>query len=231
MNSSSEHSATDKLRTLILSLELMPGMGLSERGLEETLDASRTPIRAALSRLESEGLTHKHGRSWRVAPIDLTEIRAAMEFREAIEAGAIALAAERASLDDLQAMLHALDTPDTDAPEQGIQSGAEFHLSLASLTRNPFYVDAMRDIFTRLARTRWLEVRTPESRAAARFEHRAILEALVAGDAPRATMLAITHTRGTQRRLLETLESEHFRLRGRGLAIIESDDSRQSHAS
>jgi hypothetical protein len=35
----------------VLSLELMPGERLSERGLEPLTGASRTPVRAALTRL------------------------------------------------------------------------------------------------------------------------------------------------------------------------------------
>ncbi|MBC9935817.1 MULTISPECIES: GntR family transcriptional regulator [unclassified Leucobacter] len=223
MNTTSEQSATDTLRTLILSLELMPGMGLSERGLEEALGASRTPIRAALARLEVEGLTRRSGRSWQVAPIDLTEIRAAMEFREALEIGAVALATERADAAEVVSIQQRLEAGSADEDEAaGLQGGTDFHLSLAALSGNPFFVDAMRDVFVRLARTRWLEVRTQESRAQARREHQAIATAIQSGDTERATELVILHTRGTRDRLLATLEGERLRLRGRGLAIVES---------
>lgn len=223
MTTTSEQSATDTLRALILSLDLMPGMGLSERGLEEALGTSRTPIRAALARLESEGLTRRSGRSWQVAPIDLTEIRAAMEFREAVEVGAVALATERASTDAVVTIQQRLEAgAANDGAEAGLRDGTDFHLSLAALSGNPFFADAMRDVFVRLARTRWLEVRTQESRAQARREHQAIAAAIGAGDTARATELVTLHTRGTRDRLLVTLEGERLRLRGRGLAIVES---------
>src|ERR1700712_1569252 len=45
-----------RIRAAILSLELAPGQRLSERGLEPAFGASRTPIPAALMRLEPEGL-------------------------------------------------------------------------------------------------------------------------------------------------------------------------------
>ena len=64
------------LRDAVMSFELLPGERLSERGLEPRIGASRTPIRAALVRLENEGLTRRDGRGWQVAPIDLTEVRA-----------------------------------------------------------------------------------------------------------------------------------------------------------
>ena len=63
----------DRLRAAILSLELAPGERLTERGLEASFDASRTPVRAALGRLDAEGLVQRDGRGWIVSPIDLAE--------------------------------------------------------------------------------------------------------------------------------------------------------------
>lgn len=211
------------LRAAILSLDLLPGARLSERGLEDALGASRTPIRAALMRLEAEGLTQRVGRGWAVAPIDLAEIRAVMEYRETIEAGVVALAAERATEDELAALRALVEEHrrDDDA-ETGLRDGTDFHVALARLSRNPFLADAVAGVLTRLARTRWLEVRTPESRAHAREEHSRILDAVAARDAPRAVALATAHGRGTRDRLLAYLQDDRLRLRARGLAIVES---------
>jgi len=49
-------SAYSHIRNRILAGELMPGTLLSENELAEQLNMSRTPIRAAISRLETEGL-------------------------------------------------------------------------------------------------------------------------------------------------------------------------------
>ncbi len=218
-----EPSTYEALRAAVLSFDLLPGEPLSERGLEGTLGASRTPIRAALVRLEAEGLTQRAGRGWRVAPIDLAEIRAVMEYREALEAGAVALAVERATTGEIDA-LHALvreHAADDDA-QTGLRDGGDFHVALAQLSRNPFLVDGMRGVLTRLARTRWLEVRTAASRAQARAEHEGILDAMRSRDAPAAVGLAVAHARGTRDRLLGFLGEERRRLRGRGFAIVES---------
>ena len=215
---------TEALRRRILEFELLPGERLSERGLEDTLGASRTPIRAALMRLENEGLTVRAGRGWQVAPIDATEVRAVMEYREAVEVGSVALAVERASDDELRALAELVEAHrDDDDGETGLRDGGDFHLALARLSRNPFLADAMAGALTRLARTRWLEVRTPESRALARDEHLAILRAVRDRDADRAARLVADHGRGTRDRLLAFLAGERRRLRGRGFAIVESD--------
>ena len=45
-----------KLKTRIINNEIMPNTFLDEKGLCETLGASRTPVREALARLEQDGL-------------------------------------------------------------------------------------------------------------------------------------------------------------------------------
>ncbi|TQM27580.1 GntR family transcriptional regulator [Microbacterium kyungheense] len=223
MSAANDSGLADRLRTAVLSLELMPGERLSERGLESLLGASRTPIRAALMRLENEGLTQREGRGWQVTPIDLTEIRAVMEYREAVEAAIVEHAVERADdteLAALTALAHAHH--DHDDEEVGLRDGSDFHLGLARLSRNPFLVDAMAGALTRLSRTRWLEVRTPEARAQARAEHLQIAAAVAGRDVTEARRLVAAHSRGTRDRLLASLEAERRRLRGRGVSIIES---------
>ncbi|MEN2738727.1 GntR family transcriptional regulator [Microbacterium sp. X-17] len=220
-------SAHENLRAAILSFELLPGEPLSERGLEDALGASRTPIRAALLRLEAEGLTQRAGRGWRVAPIDLAEVRAVLEYREAIEAGAVALAVERAADDELEALRGLVEEGRRDDDEAtGLRDGSDFHVTVAQLSGNAFFAEAMRGVLTRLSRTRWLEVRTPEARAHARDEHLGILDAIRERDAARAVALATAHSRGTRDRLLALLADERRRLRGRGIAIVETAPQR-----
>jgi DNA-binding GntR family transcriptional regulator len=212
------------LRAGILNLDHVPGERLSERGLEGLLGASRTPIRAALMRLEAEGLVRREGRGWQVTPIDLTEVRAVAEYREAVEGAVAVLAATRAGDEELEALaeLARAEAPGDDDEEAGVRAGDAFHLALAGLSGNPFLVQAMRDVLTRLSRTRWLDVRTAESRASARREHLAIVEALAARDGERARDLVVAHGRGTRDRILAHLSDERRRMRGRGIAIVES---------
>ncbi|MGY4857745.1 GntR family transcriptional regulator [Cryobacterium sp. AP23] len=218
----------DRLRAAILSLDLAPGERLTERGLEASFDASRTPVRAALGRLDTEGLVQRDGRGWIVSPIDLAEIGALAELREAVEGAAIRLAVHRASAEDIAAVAVLLDAAhpvdgadDADAAEeQGVRAGGDFHEQLTRLSGNPAMVDTVRGAMTRLARTRWLEVRTPAAREQAWQEHRAVLDALAAGDVDTAARLLTNHIRGTNERLLEALAADSRRLRGHGLAIV-----------
>ena len=209
-----------RLRAAILSLDLAPGDRLSERGLEPEFGASRTPIRAALMRLESEGLVRRDDRGWRVAPIDLDEIRGLYEFREILETASARLAAERATRDDLAALadLAASTAPD-ETPEHSLDSGTSFHVELARLSGNAYLIDAMEGVLTRLYRTRWVEVQTAESRDRAYSEHTAIAEALLAGDPTGAELATLGHLRGTGERLIASLGESRQRLRASGISL------------
>lgn len=223
MEPNAEGAVYQALRKSILEFDAMPGERLSERGLERMLGASRTPIRAALIKLEAEGLTGREGRGWRVAPIDLTEVRAVMEYRDTLEIGITRLAVERATDAELRSLAEPLGTQyDVDDQAISLRDGSDFHRSLAQLSGNPFLRDAVASTLTRLARPRWLAVGSAASRARVRHDHREILDALLERDADRACALVSAHTRATRERLVAYLTEERARLRGRGLAIVES---------
>jgi DNA-binding GntR family transcriptional regulator len=215
-----EESLHGRLRAAILALELAPGQRLSERGLEPEFGASRTPIRAALMRLESEGLVQRDGKNWTVAPLNLDEIRALYEFREVIESAAARLAIERAGREDLEALASLASTSDDgETPEHTLQGGTSFHLELARLSGNTFLFDSMQSVLTRLYRTRWLEVQVAESRDRVHREHAAIAQALLAGDLAGAELATIQHLRGTGERLTESISTDRQRLRASGISL------------
>jgi DNA-binding GntR family transcriptional regulator len=211
----------EKLREMILSLDLGPGERLSERWLEGKFAGSRTPVRAALIRLEAEGLVCREGRNWAVSPIDLGEIEALYEFREPIEAAAIRLACQRADVHDIDALKALLDSCAPGAPrEQWHRVGTEFHVALARLSGNPFVVKAVEDVMTRLSRSRWLEVWTEPPRDQAWADHRRILD-LIRRNMPDAAVLeAVQHIRDTRERLIRSLREDRRGLKARGFAVI-----------
>lgn len=211
----------EKLREMILSLDLGPGERLSERWLETKFDGSRTPIRAALIRLEREGLIQREGRNWTVSPIDLGEIEALAEFREPLEAAAIRLACQRADAGDIDAVEALLDSCGPGAPrDEWHRVGTEFHVVLARLSGNPFIIKAIQDVMTRLARPRWLEVWTEPSRDQAWAEHRRILDLIRRNKPDEAVREALVHIHDTRDRLIRSLREDKRGLKARGFAVI-----------
>jgi DNA-binding GntR family transcriptional regulator len=211
----------DQLREMILSLDLTPGERLTERWLEGRFAGSRTPIRAALARLEGEELVRRDGRNWIVAPIDLGELEQLSEFREPLETTAVRLACARASEVDLAAIEEMLDACQSGAPrEEWHRVGTDFHVEIARLSGNPFIVKAIESVMTRLSRARWLEVWTEPSREQAWAEHRRILAFIRRNEPDEAAREAADHIRDTRNRLLRSLNEDRRGLRARGFAVI-----------
>jgi DNA-binding GntR family transcriptional regulator len=211
----------DRLRAQILDLDRMPGARLTERGLEVELTASRTPVRAALMRLEADGLVERDGRAWQVSPIDLGEITRLSELRDALETAAVRLSAARADDEAIATLGERLDGAWFDGPgEESVRAGAHFHVELAALSGNHFFADAVDSAMTRLARTRWLEVRTEPAKRAAWEEHREIVGLLAARDAEAAADRIHLHIVATHERLLAALDADARSLRARGLSIV-----------
>jgi GntR family transcriptional regulator, vanillate catabolism transcriptional regulator len=87
-------STTEQLRAAILAGEFLPGERLFEMRLAERLGVSRTPVRAALQALASDGLLdYAPNRGYSVRAYDTAEILQAYEIR-AVREG---LAAKRAA--------------------------------------------------------------------------------------------------------------------------------------
>lgn len=211
----------DQLREMILSLDIGPGERLTERWLEMRFQGSRTPVRAALIRLEAEGLVQRDGRNWIVAPIDLDEIAALAEFREPLEITAVRLAAMRAAEAELAAIEAMLDACQPGVPrEEWHKVGTDFHVEIARLSGNPFLVRAIEGVMTRLSRPRWLEVWTEPSREQAWAEHRRILGFIRAKQPDAAAREAGLHVRDTRDRLLRSLNDDRRGLRARGVMLV-----------
>src|SRR5262245_47696642 len=105
-SSSQTAGALLRLRELILNGEVEAGQRMSELALVERLGVSRTPIRAALIRLEQEGLLRALPTGgFVVHAFHERDIHAAIEIRGTLEGLAARLAAERGlSSDDLAAL-------------------------------------------------------------------------------------------------------------------------------
>jgi DNA-binding GntR family transcriptional regulator len=212
----------EQVRQAILSLDIVPGARLSERGLEAEFGASRTPVRTALMRLQNEGLVARDGRNWHATPIDLDEVSALAEYREAVEVAAARRACERASDVELAAFAQAVRAGDAEPDDEhaGMRRGSDFHEGLAALSGNRFIVQAVSDTVTRMARARWLEMRTEEGRSAAWREHTAIVDAISRRDADAAAGAIARHTQANLDRLLASIRSDRRAFGARGLRIV-----------
>ncbi|WP_431285492.1 GntR family transcriptional regulator [Humitalea sp. 24SJ18S-53] len=211
----------DRLRTAILSLELLPGETISERYLEEVLSSSRTPIRAALARLESEGMVRRSGRGYIVAPIDVDELIHAYAFREVLECEAIRKAALIATDEDV-VRLRSLATAAAGAPQRpapGAELADAFHMEFARIYGNPFLIRALESTQRIVYRARWLEMSSDIQDAGAR-EHAVLVDLVAEHRADDAAVAMALHVSRSRERMIEMLKQQSRSLRGRGLRIV-----------
>ncbi|MET7287644.1 FadR/GntR family transcriptional regulator [Streptomyces sp. NPDC005573] len=193
----------------------------TEVELVKQLGVSRTVVREAVSRLRNAGLVEpRQGLGVfvlprRTRPLDLeaespgtrSKVFQIVEVRSALEGEAAALAATRATPDDLARMRQALDALDTAvaAGGDGVDEDLAFHRSIAESTGNDVLVSTVRYL-GEVARggirvTRANEARRGDFIEAVRLEHHAILAAVEARDPEGAHAAARRHMRHAAARL------------------------------
>lgn len=176
------------LRSAILTGVFRPGDQLPERALSEQLGVSRTPLRDALTRLSSEGITeHVPNVGCFVRKVSDTERNHIMEVRQVLEAGAAALAAEKACEEDRRLLItQARDIDDAVREGQTQEIGdveTRFHRRIVELSRNPDLLD-MFESHKDLFHLTFAAVGHVPSRRAS--EHVPLAEAIASGDPARA---------------------------------------------
>lgn len=192
--------AYGRLRRWILSGELAPGSGINQFTLAKAIGISTTPLREALKRLKGEGLVELDAhRDARVTPLRAEEARDLLELRRALDPLAVALAAERRTDADIEAIreaaegLHALpDNPD----QEDLAAHRRFHSALYRASHNVLLVETLDGLWDKSDRYRRmaLEVdRGDAARAKTDHEHRALADLVVAGDAEGASAVMREH--------------------------------------
>lgn len=173
------HSLPDtiaaRLRATIAGRDLPPGARLAgHRDLARQYGVSVGSVREALSMLMSEGLVEmRPGRGTFVAasaatsalregPLSSSEIEDVLEARRVIEGRIAALAAERATPAQLQAIDAALARMDAarDHPETYVGADLEFHLAVAAAANNRYLDRMMNDLRDLLREDMRLSVET-----------------------------------------------------------------------
>ncbi|QZO02211.1 GntR family transcriptional regulator [Chenggangzhangella methanolivorans] len=202
-------AAYEALRRAIIEQALAPGAKLREDEIGAHFGVSRTLARAALSRLQSEGLVDaQRKRVATVASPSVEEARAIFEVRRCLERETVRLVVERWSPEMAARLLAHVDEEDEaarrgDAAAAGRLAG-EFHIVLAGLTGNPLLARYVSEVVSRSSLILAVHGR-PHQSDCATAEHRGVIAALAARDADRAAALMAAHLAAvTARALPET---------------------------
>jgi DNA-binding GntR family transcriptional regulator len=152
-DSSAGAVAYERLKRMIVTIEIPPGTALSEPALVARLGIGRTPVREALRRLADERLIVIFPRRGLVvAQLGLHEVQQLFEARVAVEGETARLAALRADEGDL-ATLAELNRAVHAAEDDGsfaafLEVDQRLHREIARIARNTFLVEAADRILT-----------------------------------------------------------------------------------
>ncbi len=192
----------ERLREAILGLELVPGTVLVRHDLAEQFGVSQTPVREALLRLAEEGLVDVYPQhATLVSRIDLTAARQAHFLRRSIELELVRELALRrpdglaAALEGQVALQQAL--ADAQQYSEFVAADRRFHQLLYEAAGMAALVDLVARVSGHVDRLRWLHLPTAGKTTSILRDHRAIAQAIAAGDPVAAQEALRGHLSGT----------------------------------
>ncbi len=208
-----------KLREMILAGELVAGARIAELSLVEKLGASRTPIRAALMRLEQEGLLDAlPNGGYAVRTFSEGDVSDAIELRGTLEGLAVRLAAERGVapvvLSEARDCLSRIDAllRDQALNDEAFSSyvvlNHRFHALLGELSGSPVVTRELERVgslpFASPSGFVVVQADTPQARdmlIVAQDQHWQVLDAIERREGGRAEAIMREHSRLAQRNL------------------------------
>jgi GntR family transcriptional regulator, transcriptional repressor for pyruvate dehydrogenase complex len=197
--------ASDVVRTIkdmILDGRLQPGQRLPpERAVSEALGVSRPTVREAIRSLQAMNiLESRHGSGTYVASLSVEELLGPLQFvlalaegglahlfevRLLLEPGAAALAAERATPEDVEALRDCAGRAEVDAPrnlDALVELDTELHDLIVRAVRNPLLEHLLAAMSALGRESRAFTTGLPGMVERTLVEHRAIVDAIAAGD-------------------------------------------------
>ncbi|MDQ7850045.1 MAG: GntR family transcriptional regulator [Armatimonadota bacterium] len=186
------------LRDAIVRGVLPEGYRLQDRVLANALQVSRTPVREAMQRLESEGFVETTARQGVVvSSITAQDVEDIYVIRIALEGVAARLAAQRASSAEIELLARLNDQFAAAVRRRDLQAitslNREFHGALYQATRNRRLAALLNTLHDSVQRFRRSTLSVPERAEASVAEHEELIQAIRARDADRAEALARAH--------------------------------------
>ncbi|NOX39152.1 MAG: GntR family transcriptional regulator [Alphaproteobacteria bacterium] len=161
-----------------------PGDRLVESELAERFGMSRTPIREALQRLETQAMLTRTGRSLIVASLDHNQLAELYVVRAELEGLAAALAAQHATPEEvrvLQAMVQS-DLALVDDPSALSRANRRFHKQIHLASHNRYLISQLDLVHRSMALLATTSLAADGRGVMALKEHEAIVAAIAAKD-------------------------------------------------
>ncbi|SEQ27293.1 DNA-binding transcriptional regulator, GntR family [Faunimonas pinastri] len=197
----------EQLTDLLIRGELRPGDVITERRMAEQLNASRTPIREALGRLEAEGLVFKQPtRGVTVSPFSTEAFVDILNVRQLLEAEAARLAAgniPKPRLDEIRTTLSRIAAARQPTLSEIWEADDLLHGEIADAAGNVLMASLIRDLRRRTHVFNAYRNMT-SYRVAAEDDNR-LLDALESGDGERARAAMADHIEAVKVAIIKRL--------------------------
>lgn len=199
----------ERLRHAILQPDVSwAGQRIDEKALAEELGVSRTPVREAIRRLESDGLVVRKGRRGVfVADLSEEDVSDLYNVREAIEGQAASLAATHHSSEEIAALKQVYEqycaAVAAGDPAEILRHDIEFHNLVAQASRSARLQAASRMFRDQLTLLRHRSVLVSGRSRRSQVEMGAVLEAIERRDADGAERAMRQHMRHARSDVLQ----------------------------
>lgn len=179
-----QRDAYDMILEAIDTHVYKPGDRLVESDLAERFGVSRTPIREALQRLETQSLLTRDGRSLIVASLDHTQMAELYVVRGELEGLAARLAASHATPEEKRVLRDMLDEDRAliGDPSALSRANKRFHKQIHLASHNRFLVQQLDLVHRSMALLATTSLAAEGRGQDALAEHEAIVSAIEAGD-------------------------------------------------
>lgn len=161
-----------------------PGDRLVESELAERFGVSRTPIREALQRLETQSLLIRDGRSLIVGALDHNQLSELYAVRAELEGLAARLAAQHAVAEEVRVLRKMIgeDRKLVDDPAALALANRRFHKQIHLASHNRYLVQQLDLVHRTMALLATTSLAVEGRSAGSLNEHEAIVEAIENGD-------------------------------------------------
>ncbi len=173
-----------------------PGDRLVESELAERLGVSRTPVREALQRLETQSMLSRDGRSLIVASLDHNQLAELYAVRTELEGLAARLAARHATPEEVRVMRSMVEDDRAllgQDPRALSRANKRFHKQIHLASHNRFLVQQLDLVHRSMALMANTSFAAEGRDLVALEEHDRIVSAIEAGDGEAAYQALKTH--------------------------------------
>ncbi|MBE6538816.1 MAG: GntR family transcriptional regulator [Ruminococcaceae bacterium] len=207
-----ESRVYEALEDAILAGEFKAGTPLTELGVSEKLGVSRTPVRAALHRLDEEGLVElSPNRGAVVVGVTGDDLVDIYRIRMRLEGLASAMAAEKMTEEDKKALRDKVELSEFYIQRRDTENIKEldtaFHSEIYKKSGSRMLCKILSDLHRSIRAYRKLSLSAEGRLEVSVREHREILEAILRSDAAEAERLTALHIENAMKSTLGAIDN------------------------